>query len=36
MLGLYSEKGRDDADESSVDSLGDTPSLRGLSVGVEK
>jgi integrase len=36
MLGLYRDDGSDDAEEDSGDSLGDTPSLRGINAGVEK
>ena len=36
MLGLYRDEGSDGAEEASGDSLGDTPSRRGVNAGVEK
>ena len=36
MLGLYRDDGSDSAEEASGDSLGDTPSRRGVNAGVEK
>ena len=34
MLGLYRDEGSDGAEEASGDSLGDTPSRRGVNAGV--